>query len=214
MSEQDQHDNTPEINEEPQDTAGQGGMHNTGDANTGEGADHVEHRGEQAAQDEASVEQASAEPSAEQASTEREKNIEQKPEEAEAPEDLFDLMGPEGKKHKKKKPEPQQGAKQGQGSAQQQKEEKKFPAQAEIVYAGHRITIPREMSATEIIDELLADDFPELTKDSTEFNHDEERNRVVPTRKALKKGAQGLGRKRGGMSRPSPSLQTTMSPRA
>ncbi|MDN5697234.1 MAG: hypothetical protein L0G70_04570, partial [Rubrobacter sp.] len=136
MSEQDQHDNTPETNDEPQDTAGQGGMNSTGDANTGDGADHVEHRGEQAAQDEASVEQVSAEQSAEQASTDQEKGTEQQPEEAEAPEDLFDLMGEEGKKHKKKKPEPQQGAKQGQSAGQQKKEEKKFPAQAEIVYAG------------------------------------------------------------------------------
>lgn len=198
MSEQD-HD-TPETNDEQHDTTEYGQM------NTGDGAveQQTERRGEQAAEDTQQTAQEqtnTAEASAVEASSTEEKPAEQKPEEAEDPEDLFDLLGEEGKKHKKKKPEPQQGAKQGQSAGQQKKEEKKFPAQAEIVYAGHRITVPREMSGSEIIDELLADDFPELTKDSTEFTHDEARNRIVPTRKALKKGAHGLRRERGGSRR-------------
>jgi PRTRC genetic system protein A len=111
---------------------------------------------------------------------------EDKPAEAEAPDDLFDLMGDAGRDFKKKKPEPTKP-----GSTQQavkKPEPKLYPSGSTIVYAGHKIELEEDMTGDQIID-FLEDDFPELTKENTEFTHDEARNRIIPNRKALKKGS-------------------------
>lgn len=141
--------------------------------------------------------------------TQKEPATEEKPQEAEAPQDLFDLMGESGKQHKKNKPDPAKQAAGSSGSASKQPEPKRYPQGLQIVYSGHKIDLPREMTGDEILD-FLADDFPELTKDTTELTHDEERNRVVPTRKALKKGASQV---KGGVSqRRRPSLSARQAP--
>lgn len=113
---------------------------------------------------------------------------EQKPQEAEAPEDLFDLMGEEGKQHKKKKPEPAHRPTSSAAKDKKPPEPQSFPRGVQIAYSGHKIDLPRDMNVEELL-EFLADDFPELTRESTEFTHDKDKNRVVPNRKALKKGA-------------------------
>lgn len=103
-------------------------------------------------------------------------------------EDLFDLMGSAGDAFKKKKPEKPETSNPQRTQAAKKPEEKKFAAGNTIVYSGHKIELEEEMTADQLI-AFLEDDFPELTKESTEFTHDEARSRIVPTRKALKKGA-------------------------
>jgi len=106
------------------------------------------------------------------------------PQGAESAEDLFDLMGDEGKKHKKKeekKPEQKH-------PAAKKPEPRRFPEGVEVRYSGHRRALPREMTEAEVF-EFLEDDFPELSAERAELRYDAEKNRLVPVLKAHKKGA-------------------------
>lgn len=108
-------------------------------------------------------------------------------------EDLFDLLGDDGKQYKKKTTAASGSSASSTSSASaskqaQPKEEASYPEGSTVVYSGHKIELPETMTGTKVL-EFLADDFPELTKDTTEFTFDEERGRIVPTRKALKKGS-------------------------
>lgn len=65
----------------------------------------------------------------------------------------------------------------------------KYPEGTEVRYQRHTLTLPKEMTAKEVLDWMSEDDFPELAFEETELRHDKEKNRLVPVRKAQKKGA-------------------------
>jgi len=65
----------------------------------------------------------------------------------------------------------------------------KYREGTEVRYQRHTLTLPKEMTAKEVLDWLSEDDFPELAFEETELRHDKEKNRLVPVRKAQKKGA-------------------------
>lgn len=113
---------------------------------------------------------------------------EQATQDEEPAEDLFDLLGDEGKKYKKKKPEQKKGST-SKDAEKEKKEPTVYRAGTEVAYAGHKMNLPSDMNEEQIL-KFLEDPFPELAdKEQTEFRYDAERNRIVPTRKALKKGA-------------------------
>ena len=64
----------------------------------------------------------------------------------------------------------------------------KYREGTEVRYQRHTLTLPKEMTAKEVLDWLSEDDFPELAFEETELRHDKEKNRLVPVRKAQKKG--------------------------
>ena len=83
------------------------------------------------------------------------------------------------------KPEAKPGAKKGAGA---KTGPTKYPAGTEVRYQRHSLALPEEMTAKEVLDWLPEDDFPELAHEETELRHDKEKNRLVPVRKAQKKG--------------------------
>ena len=64
----------------------------------------------------------------------------------------------------------------------------KYPAGTEVRYQGHTLYLEKEMSAKEVLSWISEDDFPELAFEEVEMRHDKEKNRLVPVRKAQKKG--------------------------
>lgn len=102
-----------------------------------------------------------------------EKTPEGTPQGAESAEDLFDLMGDEGKKHKKKE------EKKPEQPVAKKPEPRRFSEGVEVRYSGHRRALPREMTEVEVF-EFLEDDFPELSAERAELRHDAEKNRLVP----------------------------------
>lgn len=101
-------------------------------------------------------------------------------------EDLFDLMGDAGKAFKK----PAAASASGQKKAGEQAGAKpvKYRAGIEIHHAGHKLSLPKEMTEQEIY-EFLADDFPEVTADRAEIRHDRQKDRLVIAFKSFKKGS-------------------------
>jgi len=113
---------------------------------------------------------------------------------------LFDLMG-EGKPKKTADANADAKAKRGEQTSGSGKVQKKAWAKAEPVrykegtevrYQRHSLALPREMTAKEVLDWLSEDDFPELAYEETELRHDKEKDRLVPVRKAQKKGGYSL----------------------
>lgn len=193
------------------DGAALGTTHNTGEPAV-EQAEGAQAPGSQrsAATDETASSQSQQPQAPEQA---REQDSEQTQEQAADPaEDLFDLLGDEGKKYKKKKPEQNKGAA-AKASEKEKKEPAVYKAGTEIAYAGHKMNLPSDMDEEQIL-KFLEDPFPELAdKEQTEFRYDTERNRLVPTRKALKKGA-GCGPAAGLTSSPAPPRKMEVLTRA
>ena len=66
----------------------------------------------------------------------------------------------------------------------------KYPAGTEVRYQGHTLTLDKEMTAKEVLSWISEDDFPELAFEEVEMRHDKEKDRLVPVRKAQKKGLQ------------------------
>lgn len=100
---------------------------------------------------------------------------------------LFELPPKPGKK----KPEQtkQEAPKKAAGSAAAKATPTKYPEGTKVRYQRHTLTLPKEMTAKEVLEWLSEDDFPELAYEETELRHDKEKNRLVPVRKAQKKGA-------------------------
>ncbi|PLS84467.1 MAG: hypothetical protein CYG60_17830 [Actinobacteria bacterium] len=118
------------------------------------------------------------------------------------PEALFDMppkkpeakpeAKPEKKQPEKKQPEKGKGATAGKNASQAAKATPtKYPEGTEVRYQRHTLTLPKEMTAKEVLDWMSEDDFPELAFEETELRYDKEKNRLVPVRKAQKKGASG-----------------------
>lgn len=95
---------------------------------------------------------------------------------------LFDLDPKEEKKP------PQASAKKPAAGAASVNAPTKYPAGTEVRYQGHTLTLEKEMSAKEVLSWISEDDFPELAFEEVEMRHDKEKNRLVPVRKAQKKG--------------------------
>jgi hypothetical protein len=107
------------------------------------------------------------------------------------PEALFD-MTPKKPEPEKKQPEKKPAA----GSAAKKAATPagsaaptKYAEGTEVRYQRHTLTLPKEMTAKEVLDWMSEDDFPELAFEETELRYDKEKNRLVPVRKAQKKGA-------------------------
>jgi hypothetical protein len=105
------------------------------------------------------------------------------------PEALFD-MTPKKPEPEKKQPEKGKGATAGKNASQAAKTAPtKYPEGTEVRYQRHTLTLTKEMTAKEVLDWMSEDDFPELAFEETELRYDKEKNRLVPVRKAQKKGA-------------------------
>ncbi len=102
-------------------------------------------------------------------------------------EDLFDLMGDAGKAFKKK---PAAASKPGQNKPGEHAKAKavKYRGGIEIHHAGHKLSLPKEMTEEEIF-AFLADDFPEVSADRAEIRHDKQKDRLVIAFKSFKKGS-------------------------
>ncbi len=109
------------------------------------------------------------------------------------PQALFDMTPkkpePE-KKQPEKKPAAGEGAKKAPSPAAKTAPTK-YAEGTEVRYQRHTLTLPKEMTAKEVLDWMSEDDFPELAFEETELRYDKEKNRLVPVRKAQKKGASG-----------------------
>lgn len=97
---------------------------------------------------------------------------------------LFDLTSPEETKKKAEEEKAEQHRKKVARAAQPAK----YPTGTEVRYQGHTLTLGKEMTAKEVLDWISEDDFPELAYEDVELRHDKEKNRLVPVRKAQKKG--------------------------
>lgn len=102
--------------------------------------------------------------------------------------DLFDAL-PEAErdKHRPKKEESRSQQNKASPNAQKGSVQTKYPEGAEFRYAGHSIYLPREMIEREVF-EHVADSFPELESGKNGLRYDKDKNRIVPTEKAQKKG--------------------------
>ncbi|QIN81086.1 hypothetical protein GBA65_21875 (plasmid) [Rubrobacter marinus] len=112
------------------------------------------------------------------------------------PEALFDMTPkkpePEKKQPEKKQPEKGKGAAAGKSASKATSASPtKYAEGTEVRYQRHTLTLPKEMTAKEVLDWMSEDDFPELKYEETELRYDKEKNRLVPVRKAQKKGAVG-----------------------
>jgi len=91
------------------------------------------------------------------------------------------------------KPEPKKGpsgaGQPAMAAAKARPEPEKYPEGTEVRYGREKVTLPKEMTAKEVLDWLAEDDYPELKYEETEVRHDKEKNRLVVVRKAQKKGA-------------------------
>lgn len=108
---------------------------------------------------------------------------------------LFDMTPkkpePEKKQAEKKQPAASGGAAKKAGSPAAKAAPTKYPEGTEVRYQRHTLTLPKEMTAKEVLDWMSEDDFPELAFEETELRYDKEKGRLVPVRKAQKKGAGG-----------------------
>ena len=124
--------------------------------------------------------------------TEQDKN-QGAPQGTTAPEALFDLTPTKPKPEKKaeQKPAAAKGAAKKAAPQAGAAAPTKYPEGTEVRYQRHTLTLPKEMTAKQVLDWMSEDDFPELAFEETELRHDKEKGRLVPVRKAQKKGAGG-----------------------
>ena len=104
---------------------------------------------------------------------------------------LFDLTSPEEKKKQAAEEKAQRAREQTERNRKKvapAAQPKKYEAGAEVRYQGHTLTLEKAMTAKEVLDWISEDDFPELAYEEVELRHDKEKNRLVPVRKAQKKG--------------------------
>lgn len=88
-----------------------------------------------------------------------------------------------------KKPEPAAAPKPNAGAKSTPRPEpKKYAAGTEVRYGRERVSLPREMSAKEVLDWMSEDDYPELRYEESDLRHDKDKNRLVVVRRAQKKG--------------------------
>jgi hypothetical protein len=104
------------------------------------------------------------------------------------PQALFD-MTPKKPEPEKKQPEKKPAA--GSAAKKAPTPPTKYAEGTEVRYQRHTLILPKEMTAKEVLDWMSEDDFPELAFEETELRYDKEKNRLVPVRKAQKKGASG-----------------------
>lgn len=112
------------------------------------------------------------------------KTAKQPPAGTKTPGALFDL----DPKEEKKPPAATTAANKPTGAKPSVNAPVKYPAGTEVRYQGHTLTLEKEMSAKEVLSWISEDDFPELAFEEVEMRHDKEKNRLVPVRKAQKKG--------------------------
>lgn len=63
-----------------------------------------------------------------------------------------------------------------------------YKAGTTVRYLGHSLTLEKNMTAEETLAWISEDDFPELAHEEVEMRYDKDKNRLVPVRRAQKKG--------------------------
>lgn len=107
-------------------------------------------------------------------------------------EEILDLFGepiaPKTVKLPPAKSTPKPASKPKPTASPKSKEEKKYGPEFQYAYAGHVGNLPEEDMTLERVREYLQVDFPELSKERTRIEVDEDKNLIIPIVKGTKSG--------------------------